>query len=112
MSARVRCLPIKLIVVMYRVLEGDVLGRHIYQVYWPYIVNSFSDISKAVTTEDSALLLYLAQHFANQGNMHGAFLMVYCDKLNLLALIVYGRWNTLIIIIIIIPTTIFMVLSS
>jgi len=38
-------------------------------VYWPYIVKKFAESSEVVSTEESMMLLYLAQHFANAGNM-------------------------------------------
>jgi len=54
--------------VLYHVVEHDSLCQDIYQVYWRHLVKSFGTVGKETTEAESALLLYMAQHFASAGN--------------------------------------------
>ena len=58
---------------LYCVLEQDSLCQDIYRVYWPWMVKIFGTVSKVVTEDESTLLLYLAQQFANTGSIRKIF---------------------------------------
>ena len=58
---------------LHPVVEQDTLCRDIYRVYWRHLVKSFGTVGKETTEAESALLLYMAQHFASAGNMSKPF---------------------------------------
>ena len=46
------------------ILDGSSVSRDIYEVYWPYVVMSFTTAGGVAAKQEAALLLHLARHFA------------------------------------------------